>query len=119
MTSPRKGSAVDVGRYHAPADRVFRAGGNPAGRGRLDSGAKLRGAKPPRAFILSTGEDVPRSQSIRPRLLILELSNGAIKSSQLTECQRDATAPGLRVGRCRAHPLGTDLCLLGRSDGRS
>ena len=90
------GSANDVARYHAAADRVFRAAGNHAGRGRLDSTAKLRKAKPPRALILSTGEDIPHDQSVRARILILELQNGAVKSSGLSECQKDAQA-GLYV----------------------
>jgi len=65
-----QGSSADVARYHAAADRVFRAAGNHAGRGRLDSTAKLREPKPPRALILSTGEDIPRGQSVRARLHI-------------------------------------------------
>jgi hypothetical protein len=85
-----QGSGADVARYHAAADRVFRAAGNHAGRGRLDSTAKLREPKPPRALILSTGEDIPRGQSVRARLLILELPKGGIKAGDLTECQRDA-----------------------------
>ena len=52
----------------------------------------LREPKPPRALILSTGEDIPRGHSVRARLLILELEKGAIKSSALTECQKDARA---------------------------
>jgi hypothetical protein len=87
-----QGSANDVARYHAAADRVFRAAGNHAGRGRLDSTAKLREAKPPRALILSTGEDIPHGQSVRARILILELQSGAVKSSGLSECQKDAHA---------------------------
>jgi len=86
------GNSTDVARYHAAADRVFRAAGNQAGRGRLDSTANLREPKPPRALILSTGEDIPRGQSVRARLLILELPNGSIQASDLTECQRDAHA---------------------------
>lgn len=85
-----QGSGVDVARYHAAADRVFRAAGNHAGRNRLDSTAMLRESKPPRALILSTGEDIPRGQSIRARLLVLELSKNAIKSAALTECQNNA-----------------------------
>jgi hypothetical protein len=86
------GNSADVARYHAAADRVFRAAGNQAGRGRLDSTANLREPKPPRAMILSTGEDIPRGQSVRARLLILELLNGSILTSDLSECQRDAHA---------------------------
>jgi hypothetical protein len=87
-----QGSGTDVARYHAAADRVFRAAGNHAGRGRLDSTAKLREPKPPRALILSTGEDVPRGQSVRARLLILEISKNRIESSVLKERQEEARA---------------------------
>jgi len=84
------GATADVARYHAAADRVFRAAGNHSGRGRLDSTAKLREPKPPRSLILSTGEDIPRGQSVRARLLILELPKGSIKVGHLSECQRYA-----------------------------
>ena len=60
-----QGSSADIARYHAAADRVFRAAGNHAGRARLDSSARLREPKPPRALVLSTGEDIPRGQSVR------------------------------------------------------
>jgi hypothetical protein len=85
-----QGGTTDVARYHAAADRVFRAAGNHAGRSRLDSTAKLREPKPPRSLILSTGEDVPRGQSVRARLLIMELSKNAIDAASLTKCQEDA-----------------------------
>ena len=91
-----QGSSGDVARYHMAADRVFRAAGNLAGRGRLDSTARLRETKPPRALILSTGEEIPRGPSVRARLFILEISKGSIASSELAECQRDARA-GLYV----------------------
>jgi hypothetical protein len=85
-----QGGTTDVARYHAAADRVFRAAGNHAGRSRLDSTARLREPKPPRALILSTGEDIPRGQSVRARLLIQELSKNAIHTDDLTRCQQDA-----------------------------
>jgi hypothetical protein len=85
-----QGSTADVAKYHATAERIFRAAGNHAGRSRLDSTAKLREAKPPRALILSTGEDIPRGHSIRARLLMLELARGSIKSNQLSSCQMAA-----------------------------
>lgn len=87
-----QGNAADVARYHAAADRVFRAAGNQAGRGRLDSTARLREPKPPRGLVLWTGEDIPRGHSIRARLLILELSKGLITPAVLTECQAAASA---------------------------
>jgi hypothetical protein len=85
-----QGSAAEVARYHTAAERVFRAAGNRAGRGRLDSTARLREPKPPRSLILSTGEDIPRGYSVRARLLILELSRGDIDPAKLTCCQHDA-----------------------------
>ncbi len=91
-----QGSAADISRYYAAAERVFRAAGNRSGRGRLDSSAKLLEPKPPRGLILSTGEEIPRGHSIRARLLLLELPKGAISSCKLQECQRDA-ASGLYV----------------------
>jgi hypothetical protein len=87
-----QGNAADVARYHAAADRVFRAAGNQAGRGRLDSTARLREPKPPRGLVLSTGEDIPRGHSIRARLLILELSKGGVTPAALSECQAAARA---------------------------
>jgi hypothetical protein len=87
-----QGSAVEIARMHAAADRVFRAAGNHSGRGRLDATAKLRDVKPPRSMIISTGEEVPNGQSIRARLLILELAKGEINADLLSQCQRDAAA---------------------------
>jgi integrase len=85
-----QGSSTDVARYHAAADRVSRAAGNHAGRSRLDSTAKLREPKPPRALILSTGEDIPRRPSVRARLLILELTKSRIDVNDLTARQENA-----------------------------
>jgi hypothetical protein len=89
-----QGNAAEVARYHAAADRLFRAIGNHAARGRLDATAKMKETRPPRALVLSTGEEIPRGQSVRARLFILELAKGAIAASNLTLCQRDA-ADGL------------------------
>jgi hypothetical protein len=87
-----QGSPTDLARYQSTAARLFRAVGNQSGRGRLDSSASLREAKPPRALILSTGEDIPSGHSIRARLLILEVVKGDISTLMLTECQRAAAA---------------------------
>jgi hypothetical protein len=70
------GNAADVARLHREAERLLRAQGNAAGRQRMRADGTLRPAKPPRGLILSTGEDVPRGQSLRARQLILEVSKG-------------------------------------------
>src|SRR5262249_55040714 len=70
------GSAADIQRFHKDADRLFRGQGNRAGRQRMRADASLRPAKPPRGLVLSTGEDVPRGQSLRARLLVQDISPG-------------------------------------------
>ena len=70
------GSSSDVQRLHKDADRLFRGQGNHSGRGRLRADATLRPPKPPRGLVLSTGEDMPRGQSLRARVLVLEVSPG-------------------------------------------
>src|SRR5262249_20309162 len=72
--------------------------GNRAGRQRMRADGGLRPAKPPRGLVLSTGEDTPRGQSLRARLLVLEVSPGDFgppppePNPLLTACQKDAAA---------------------------
>src|SRR5262249_45228374 len=82
----------DVQRVRREADRLFRAQGNRAGRMRMRADATMQAEKPPRGLILSTGEDVPRGQSLRSRIFVLEVSPGDVKLDLLTTCQRDAAA---------------------------
>ncbi len=84
------GSSYDVERLHRKADRILRAKGNASGRQRMRRDLSLIPDKPPRALVLSTGEDVPRGQSLRARLLVLELSPGELSWEKLTTCQREA-----------------------------
>jgi hypothetical protein len=86
------GNVAAVQRAHGDAGRVFRAQANNACRQRLRSDATLRSDKPPRGLILSTGEDIPRGQSVQARLLALEFSDGDIDTARLTACQQDASA---------------------------
>jgi hypothetical protein len=91
------GSVADVQRYHREADRVIRAQGNRSGRQRMRADGTVRPAKPPRGLLLSTGEDIPRGQSIRARMFAVEVGLGDIDTGRLTTCQQDAAA-GLYVG---------------------
>jgi hypothetical protein len=65
-------------RQHREADRLLRAQANSTGRGRLRSDATLRPPQPPRGLIVSTGELVPRGQSLRARLFVLQLPPGGV-----------------------------------------
>jgi hypothetical protein len=84
------GSIGDVQRLHRDADRLLRAQGNSSGRGRMRADTSLRPAKPPRGMVLSTGEDVPHGQSLRARVLVLEVGPGDVDAARLTACQADA-----------------------------
>jgi hypothetical protein len=72
------------------AERLFRAQANGTGRQRMGPDTRLKAAKPPRGFIISTGEDSPKGQSLKARLLLIEVAPGAINFKRLTECQQDA-----------------------------
>jgi hypothetical protein len=84
------GSTSDVQRAHREADRILRAQGNRAGRQRMRPDATIRPPRPPRGLIFSTGEDVPRGQSLRARLFVLEISVGDILAADLTVAQGEA-----------------------------
>jgi hypothetical protein len=87
-----EGGAYDVQRQHRDAARILRAQGNRSGRNRLRPDGTLRSVKEPRGLILSTGEDIPKGQSIRARTLILELPAGTMDWEALTRCQQHAAA---------------------------
>lgn len=86
------GSTSDVQRMHREADRILRAQGNRSGRQRMRADGTLRPSKPPRGLIVSTGEDIPRGQSLRARLCILEVGPRDVAVSRLTAAQVDAAA---------------------------
>lgn len=87
-----KGSVHEQQRYHAKADRVLRNQGNNAGRGRMRADGTLQASKYPRGLIGATGEEVPTGQSLRARMLVIEVSKGDIQEDRLTACQEDAAA---------------------------
>jgi hypothetical protein len=84
------GGQFEVQKMHRDADRLLRGQGNNAGRFRMRADASLRPSKPPRGLAVATGEDIPRGQSLRARMLVLELSPGALDWQRLMACQRDA-----------------------------
>ena len=91
------GTTQDIARYHREADRLLRAQGNRAGRGRMRADGSLAPEYFPRGIVVATGEDVPRGQSLRGRMLILEISSDTINLPVLTQMQRAATE-GLLAG---------------------
>jgi hypothetical protein len=77
------------GELQGTAERLFRAAGNRQGRSRM-SGKGLRSSRPPRALVLATGEQVPRGQSLRARMLIVELRPAEVNRVVLSACQNAA-----------------------------
>ena len=88
------GTTADIQRLHREADRLFRAAGNRSGRARMRADGGSRPTYYPRGLIISTGEDIPSGQSLRARLLVLELTSGEIPADTLSAAQADA-AKGL------------------------
>src|SRR5205823_11552060 len=84
--------AGDVDRAHRDADRLLRAQGNRSGRLRMRPDGSLRACKPPRGLIVSTGEDLPRGQSLRSRVLVVEVGRSDVDWGRLTDCQAHAGA---------------------------
>src|SRR5215510_6064940 len=58
----------------------------------------LRRVKPPRGQLLSTGEEVPSGQSLRTRMLTVEVRHGDINWEALTSAQRAAAAGECAIG---------------------
>lgn len=82
----------------AKADRIFRGAFNRSSRERLSSDARtLRGAYWCQGLILSTGEDLPRGESLRSRVLCLEWPMGAMRWELLT-CLQEERAKGTHAG---------------------
>jgi hypothetical protein len=81
------GSSIDVARLHAKADRIFRGVGNRGSRGRMSADGKQRPDLPPRGMVISTGEDAPRGQSQRARMMILDVAPGDVDRQRLTAAQ--------------------------------
>jgi len=77
-------------RLEGEADRLLRAAANGAGRGRLKSDTSLRPDHPPRALILSTGEERPSGESLIARVFLVEVAPGDIDPARLSARQRDA-----------------------------
>jgi hypothetical protein len=83
-----QGGRGEVEQLHAKADRIFRGQGNRSGRQRCRTDGTPRPARPPRGLILSTGEDVPRGESLRARQLLLQVGKGDIDVTRLTPYQQ-------------------------------
>lgn len=85
-----KRAAADVQRLHREADRLLRAQGNLAGRGRMRADGSLKTEYYPRGLIISSGEDIPTGQSLRARMLVLEVGPEDVNLDRLSKAQQAA-----------------------------
>jgi len=85
-------SLIEANKIHAMAERLIRGTGNQQGRGRRNGDMTSRPAPHNRSLTISTGEDLPRGQSIIGRMLIIELSKNDVDNASLTRLQRAAAA---------------------------
>ena len=91
------GTQIEVSRLHATADRAFRGAGNRGGRGRMNADGSLRTDYPPRGVLIGTGEDAPRGQSLRSRMMMLDVAPGDVSRERLTTAQ-DVARRGVFAG---------------------
>lgn len=70
------------------AERVFRGVANHTGRQRMRADGSLRPSKPPRALVISTGEDRPAGESLAARRIDIAVQHDDIDFDRLTACQR-------------------------------
>jgi hypothetical protein len=95
------GAQTDVQRLAREAERLLRAQGNLSARQRLGRNLGLVPARPPRGLILSSGEETPGGQSLRARLVVVEVGASDVNWRALTAAQRDA-GDGLYAQACAA-----------------
>jgi hypothetical protein len=84
------GNQGENAKLQAKAERIIRAQGNASGRGRMRADTSLRPVRPPRGQLLSTGEEVPTGQSLRARMMLIELRADEVHWEKVTAAQEIA-----------------------------
>jgi hypothetical protein len=85
-----EGNTRDHDQMHRSAAQVLRGAGNSAGRNRLGRDGRLRPERPPRCLLLSTGEELPRGESVRGRAVVIDLEPDEVDVAALTSAQKHA-----------------------------
>lgn len=86
--APKSGDSNDEVR--AKASRVIRAIGNQKGRRRMHADMTAQREFPPRALVISTGEDMPHEESIIARCMVIPFVREHVRLKALTALQREA-----------------------------
>ena len=81
------GVAREQHQMHRVAEGVIRAWGNQSGRQRMTRNGHLRPDHPPRGLLVATGEDLPWVESIRARIVAVNVDRGAVNLERMTAAQ--------------------------------
>ena len=91
------GGKSGVDKLHAKADRIIRGAGNQSGRGRRNANLEARPTYHPRGLLVATGEDLPRGESLRGRMVIIEVKPGDISAKAISSLQHAAASGQLAL----------------------
>ena len=81
------GSQTQVRLLHKKADDVLRDAANGSGRGRMNPDGSLKKTFYCRGVIVSSGEDLPKGQSLQARLISIQLKPGSVDKAELSKAQ--------------------------------
>ncbi|GBD17674.1 DNA polymerase I [bacterium HR27] len=84
-------TAAEAAEWRRKIERLVRAVGNRAGRGRMAGDTSLLHGTPPRSFVVVTAEDDPAGSSTVGRTLIVRFAPGTVDTGTLAAWQRDPT----------------------------
>ncbi|HEX4110938.1 MAG TPA: PriCT-2 domain-containing protein [Stellaceae bacterium] len=88
------GTSHEAEKMHLTAEKLFRSAGNLGGRDRMNADTTIRDSYHPRGLVVATGEDVPKGQSLRARIMIARIRKQDVNLDILSKLQRYA-AQGL------------------------
>ncbi len=83
-------SPLDRREMEVKAARLLRAQGNLAGRGRLRIDLTERPGHHPRGLVVGTGEQLPPGQSVRARMLVIDVDRRTVDLTRLSAAQKSA-----------------------------
>lgn len=88
------GTRYEVERLHEKAERLFRAQGNLAARGRLQRDSRSsRASYPPRGIVMASGTDLPKGEGLRARVWTVAVTGNAVDTAALS-VQQELAASG-------------------------
>jgi hypothetical protein len=81
--------STDARRLQSKANRILHAGvGNQSGRGRRRANLGAMPTYYPRGVVLSSGEDLPKTRSLRGRAVVVHIETGSVDMAALSEAQK-------------------------------